>query len=159
MIADDQNASLLIPQNSSQCENDVVNNSSKYRAQNIDRVSEDKSISEIDEALSADEVDGNVSKNDVENTSNHNTAQSHRAPIGSHIEIFWDGDNVFYPGKVIRFEEATGTHIVVYDNDDEEYSENLAASRWRYVRAPGDDPSKVINTKVSAYYSTAYDWT
>ena len=52
---------------------------------------------------------------------------------GSRVEIFWDGDYVFYPAVVVKYDVAGGKHTVVYDNDDtgEEYSEDLKTTLFR----------------------------
>ena len=52
--------------------------------------------------------------------------------ISHKIEIFWDGDNVFYPGIVIRYDEEQLKHVVLYENDDtnQEYVEDLVNTTW-----------------------------
>jgi len=42
-----------------------------------------------------------------------------RALIGRRVNIWWDGDQVFYPAKVVDFQDTDGAHLVKYDNDDE----------------------------------------
>jgi hypothetical protein len=52
--------------------------------------------------------------------------------IGSKIAIFWDGDDLFYPGTVTAFREETNTHLVKYDTgeNDEVYEESTRDSVW-----------------------------
>lgn len=39
-------------------------------------------------------------------------------PTGTTLEIWWDGDKTFYPGKVTGFNNKTSTHTVLYDDGD-----------------------------------------
>ncbi len=51
--------------------------------------------------------------------------------VGSHIEIYWDGDDAFYPGSVVGFNEETMRHQVVYENDEGRVTdEDLLSSEW-----------------------------
>lgn len=52
--------------------------------------------------------------------------------IDKKINIFWDGDNVFYPCQVIGYNEIDDKHIVLYENDDtgEKYEEDLNSNAW-----------------------------
>lgn len=54
---------------------------------------------------------------------------------GCKISIYWDGDNVYYPGTVISFDSNSKKHSVVYDNDDSnlEYEEDLLVSQWKVL--------------------------
>ena len=53
--------------------------------------------------------------------------------IGAQIEIYWDGDLVYYPCKVCRYDDATKKYWVLYENDETggEYEEDLLTSKWR----------------------------
>ena len=53
--------------------------------------------------------------------------------IGKRVEIFWDGDNIFYSGRIKGYKSRNGTHAVLYDNDEtgKIYEENLRTSVWR----------------------------
>lgn len=53
--------------------------------------------------------------------------------VGAQIEIYWDGDLVYYPCKVSRYDAATNKFWVLYENDESgaEYEEDLANSKWR----------------------------
>ena len=66
---------------------------------------------------------------------------------GCHIEIFWDGDNVYYPGRVLGYDPTTDKHIVLYDGEPEgsEYLEDLRTSVWRIW-----DPSTMTDEEVAA---------
>ena len=41
------------------------------------------------------------------------------ALVGHRINIWWDGDNAFYPCKIVAFNEEDKMHLVKYDNDEE----------------------------------------
>lgn len=53
--------------------------------------------------------------------------------IDKHIEIYWDGDDVYYPAYVKDYNEETGKHIVAYDSDGKSalYDEDLKESKWK----------------------------
>lgn len=75
--------------------------------------------------------------------------------VGRRISLWWDGDEVFYPCKVVSFDESTGVINVKYDNDDagpicEEKLENQAWKIWTGT----DEDFEVYNrenTKVWIY--------
>ena len=59
--------------------------------------------------------------------------------ISKHIEIYWDGDRIFYPCTIVRRlsespadfnDTAFAEYVVLYENDDskEEYTERLSLS-------------------------------
>jgi hypothetical protein len=64
---------------------------------------------------------------------NEDEIRFQRELIGSKIEIYWDGDEIFYPALVTEFDESTGLHTVLYDNDDtnEAYKEDLSSTKWK----------------------------
>jgi Lamin-B receptor of TUDOR domain len=53
--------------------------------------------------------------------------------IGRGVEIYWEGDEVYYTGKIISYDESTRLYMVKYDEGDEEpYEEDLCgSSAWR----------------------------
>jgi hypothetical protein len=53
--------------------------------------------------------------------------------VGKRISLWWDGDAVFFPAKVIAFDAAANVHSVRYDNDDtsELYPEILSRQPWK----------------------------
>jgi hypothetical protein len=53
--------------------------------------------------------------------------------IGRRVNIWWDGDNVFYPGKIVGYQSTDGAHQVKYDNDDEGpvCAEQLSKQPWK----------------------------
>ena len=55
------------------------------------------------------------------------------ALVGHRINIWWDGDNVFYPCKIVAFNEEDNKHSVRYDNDEEGAisPELLTAQPWK----------------------------
>ena len=53
--------------------------------------------------------------------------------IGRRINIWWDGDQVFYPGKIVGYQDADNMHQLKYDNDDEGpvCTEQLSKQPWK----------------------------
>ena len=53
--------------------------------------------------------------------------------IGHRINIWWDGDFVFYPCKITGYQEEDNMHLVKYDNDDTGpmYPELLSKQPWK----------------------------
>jgi hypothetical protein len=53
--------------------------------------------------------------------------------VGRIVSIWWDGDNVFYPGKVVGYQKNDGKHQVMYDNDDKGAvsKEKLSKQPWK----------------------------
>ena len=48
--------------------------------------------------------------------------------VGAEVEVFWEKDHAYYPGRVVRFDPFKMTHLVVYDVDedaDDEDAEDL----------------------------------
>lgn len=66
--------------------------------------------------------------------------------IGKRISLWWDGDAVFFPAKVIDFDEKAGIHNVRYDNDDthELYPETLSKQPWK-IWSGGEEDFKTYN--------------
>lgn len=64
-----------------------------------------------------------------------------------YIEIYWDGDNLYYPGRVLGYDPTTDKHLVLYDGECEgsEYLEDLRSSVWRI-----GDPSTMTDEEVAA---------
>ena len=40
--------------------------------------------------------------------------------VGSRIRVFWDGEDEWFQGKVIRFNSRTQKHSILYDDGDTE---------------------------------------
>ena len=40
--------------------------------------------------------------------------------LGKRLEVFWEGDEVFYRGTVVGFNGKTNTHQILYDDNDVE---------------------------------------
>ncbi len=40
--------------------------------------------------------------------------------FGKRLEVFWDGDSVFYRGTVTAYSTTTGKHTILYDDNDVE---------------------------------------
>ena len=51
--------------------------------------------------------------------------------FGKRIEIWWEGDDVFYRGTVLQYHTASGKHTVLYDDgESEKISLGLMRHRW-----------------------------
>ncbi|KAK9814438.1 hypothetical protein WJX72_005888 [[Myrmecia] bisecta] len=51
--------------------------------------------------------------------------------VGRRIRVYWPDDNRHYPGRVIRFNAATGKHFIQYDDGDTE-DLDLQRERWHF---------------------------
>lgn len=84
---------------------------------------------------------------------NEDEKRFQRELIGSKIEIYWDGDDIFYPALVTEFNDITGLHTVLYDNDDtnETYVEDLSSSIWKLFDESATD--EIAEDKNNVRYS------
>lgn len=66
--------------------------------------------------------------------------------IGKRISLWWDGDAVFFPAKVIDYDAAAGIHNVRYENDEtlELYPEVLTKQPWK-IWTGGEEQFKAYN--------------
>ena len=58
--------------------------------------------------------------------------------FGKRLDVFWDGDSVFYRGTVTAYSTTTRKHTILYDDNDVERV-NLEVRHWtkRLLRNPG----------------------
>ena len=49
--------------------------------------------------------------------------------FGKRLDVFWDGDSVFYRGTVTAYSTTTRKHTILYDDNDVERV-NLEVSPW-----------------------------
>ncbi|CAL8463009.1 g2543 [Coccomyxa elongata] len=57
--------------------------------------------------------------------------------FGKRLEVFWDGDSVFYRGTVTAYSTTTGKHTILYDdNDVERVDLKTVKHRWLEENAP-----------------------
>lgn len=67
--------------------------------------------------------------------------------IGKEIDVFWDGDNVYYPAVIVRVADGPHKITVQYENTEGEFDEDLSATPWRIWASaqprPKADPVKV----------------
>lgn len=67
----------------------------------------------------------------------------HVGMVGKHIQVYWDGDKVFYPAVVRGYVKESGVYLVVYDGDGDsaaQTAENLKSQPLNYVKVwRGDD--------------------
>lgn len=75
-----------------------------------------------------------------------------RQLVGERITIYWDGDDVFYPARILDFIEDTNMYKVVYENDESEmiYEENLTTSTWKIWRGSDEEYMKMLENMVSS---------
>jgi hypothetical protein len=73
--------------------------------------------------------------------------------VGWRITIYWDGDDAFYPCRVMSYDPATGQHNVQYENDNSSipYAENLTTSNWKAWRGSDDDYAIMLASMVGRY--------
>ena len=41
--------------------------------------------------------------------------------IGKKVRVFWPVDNSWYTGVVLQYDDATGEHLLKYDDEDTEW--------------------------------------
>ncbi len=46
--------------------------------------------------------------------------------VGSQIQDWWDGENAWFSGRILRFNSSTGEHLVKYDEDNDEMWLNVS---------------------------------
>lgn len=76
--------------------------------------------------------------------------------IGKKIAILWDGDKVFYPASIIKYDPSSRAYTVVYHKDESgsEYVENLLKTVWKIWRGTDAEFEDYFNQEVSGkYYS------
>lgn len=66
------------------------------------------------------------------------------------IAVYWDGDNVYYPCTVTRYEVERDRFSVVYLNDSAggEYAENLRKISWKLWRGSKEECSEFFRKTV-----------
>ncbi|KAK9907625.1 hypothetical protein WJX75_007200 [Coccomyxa subellipsoidea] len=57
--------------------------------------------------------------------------------FGKRVEVFWDGDSVYYRGTVTAYSTTSGKHTILYDdNDIERVDLKMVRHRWLDESAP-----------------------
>lgn len=77
--------------------------------------------------------------------------------VGSRITVYWDGDDAFYPCRVMSYDKMQDRYIVLYENDPSQvrYPEDLKKSTWKLWKGSDEDYMKMLAEQVSPYfYST-----
>lgn len=59
-----------------------------------------------------------------------------RKDFGKRIEVWWEGDNVYYRGTIFEYSKNSDKHTVYYD-DGEKEKVSLATTPHRYECEPG----------------------
>lgn len=54
-----------------------------------------------------------------------------RKDFGKRVEVWWEGDNVYYRGTIFEYSKNTNKHTVYYD-DGEKEKVSLATTPHRY---------------------------
>ena len=68
--------------------------------------------------------------------------------IGKRISLWWDGDAVFFPARVVDYDAAAGIHNVRYENDEtlELYPEVLNKQPWK-IWTGGEEQFRAYNKR------------
>lgn len=71
--------------------------------------------------------------------------------IGKRITIYWDGDQAFYPCKVVSYDEDRDKYQVLYENDPTgvTYEENLRQSVWKIWNKSDEEYMTMLQEQVS----------
>lgn len=83
--------------------------------------------------------------------------------LGNRVEIYWDGDDVFYPAIVNGFNHNSSKHSVIYDNDDsgiiyeEDFSSNSSVWRiWDDTMVGADEKVSLDSSRLYTLYLVAF---
>ena len=69
--------------------------------------------------------------------------------IGRRVSIYWDEDDKYYDGTIKEFAQASGEHLVLYD-DGEQHFENLADKKLKVKWLAHSTPERRRNRKEPA---------
>lgn len=71
--------------------------------------------------------------------------------VGKRISIFWDGDNVYYPGLVTAYDPNGDKFSVVYEESSpgEVYTEDLRSSTWKIWSGTDEEYAATLEMKVN----------
>jgi len=58
--------------------------------------------------------------------------ENHSPNVGDRIEVLWPLEGEYFPGKIMKYNEDSGTHHVKYDDNDEE-TLNLSTETWKAI--------------------------
>lgn len=74
--------------------------------------------------------------------------------VGQFVGIWWDGDNVFYPARILSYEPEQDKFTVLYENDDSggQYSEDLHQSVWKIWRGSYEQMQEYFQNLVCKYF-------
>jgi hypothetical protein len=70
--------------------------------------------------------------------------------VGARITIYWDGDDAFYPARVMSYDKSQDSYVVFYENDSSgvKYTEDLKRSTWKLWKGSDEDYSKMLAEQV-----------
>ena len=57
-------------------------------------------------------------------TETNELVPTHELRVGDKIEVYWPLDDQYYPGSVVEYSEATGKHLISYDDAQVEKFKN-----------------------------------
>ncbi len=74
--------------------------------------------------------------------------------VGARITVYWDGDDAFYPCRVVNYDKSQDRHTVLYENDASgvRYSEDLKKSTWKVWKGTDEDYMKMLQEQVSSIF-------
>lgn len=80
-------------------------------------------------------------------------ADSKEGLVGARITIYWDGDDAYYPCRVIEYVPESQQHVVLYEKDssDAKYPEDLKSSKWKIWRGSDEEYEAMLATMVSLF--------
>lgn len=90
-------------------------------------------------------------------STDHNGVQVGKRPhIGELVSIWWADDQVYYPGRVTRFDTDRGEHFISYDDGETEYLD-MANERWKRInpRPPVNVAAEEADTKRASPVTSA----
>lgn len=71
--------------------------------------------------------------------------------VGRHISIFWDGDQVYFPCTVVKFDDQRDKIHVLYENDPtgRKYVESLRRTVWKLWKGTEEEYKQLTKPQVS----------
>jgi len=66
--------------------------------------------------------------------------------VGDAVEIYWPEDEVYYPGKIGKFDSKTGKHTIKYDDNEEEHLV-LKNEKWRFSESKKEEAKPASSKK------------
>lgn len=78
-----------------------------------------------------------------------------RKDYGKRVEVWWEGDNVYYRGTIFEYSKSTDKHTVYYD-DGEKEKVSLATTPHRYAASKLRLESCILNASCELCLSAVH---